>query len=107
MDTDPIDIKDLSCLDHIGKLIIKSLRNNLILLQTENNILNEKLSQKEREIAERYKEMKSQFDAMKNTETSLTESTTGLEHPTEDKKQKPKGTGHSRKKMKKKSNAKK
>lgn len=107
VDTDPIDIKDLSCLDHIGKQIIKSLRNNLIQLQTENNILNEKLSQKEREIAERYKEMKSQFDAMKNTETSLTESTTGLEHPTEDKKQKPKGTGHSKKKKKKKSNAKK
>jgi hypothetical protein len=94
IDTDPIDIKDLSGLDHIGKLIIKSLR-----LQTENQILSEKLSQKEREMAERYKEMKSLFDAKKNTdkkmhtqstaeiETSLTEDRTLLdkeEEPTEE-----------------------
>lgn len=79
-DTDPIDIKDLSGLDHIGKLIIKSLRNNLIQLQTENNILSEKLSQKEREIAERYKEMKSLFDAKKNTDKKMhTQSTTEIE----------------------------
>ena len=99
VDTDPIDIKDLSRLDHIGKQIIKSLRNDLIQLQTENNILNEKLSQKEREIDERYKEMKSQFDSKKNTdkrmhtqytteiETSLTEDRTLLdkeEEPTEE-----------------------
>lgn len=56
VDTDPIDVKDLSCLDHIGKQIIKSLRNDLILLQNENKILNQLLSQKEREIEERYKE---------------------------------------------------
>ncbi|XP_044481936.1 DNA polymerase-like [Mangifera indica] len=68
VDTDPIDIIDLSSLDHIGKQIIKSLRNDVQQLQTENQILNEKLSQKEREIAERYKEMKSQFDAKKNTD---------------------------------------
>ena len=60
VDTDPIDIKDLSNLDHISQKIVKLLRNDVIQLQTENNILNEKLSQKEREIAERYKEMKSQ-----------------------------------------------
>jgi hypothetical protein len=58
VDTKPIDINDLSCLDHIGKQIINYLRNNVILLQTDNNILNEKLSQMEREIAERNKEMK-------------------------------------------------
>lgn len=71
VDTDPIDIKDLSCLDHIGKQIIKSLRNNVIQLQTENDILNEKLFLKEREIAERYKEMESRFDAKNNTEKSM------------------------------------
>ena len=69
MGTDPFDIKDLSCLDHIGKQIIKSLRNDLIKLKTENKILNEKFSMKEREIAERYKEMKSQ--ARKNTEKRM------------------------------------
>lgn len=57
VDTDPIDIIDLSCLDHIGKQIRKSLRNEVRLLQSENNILNEKFSQKEREIEERYKEI--------------------------------------------------
>jgi len=81
VDTDPIDIQDLSCLDHIGKQIIKSLRNDVIQLQTENNILNEKLSQKEREIAERYKEMKSQFDAKKNTDKRMhTQSTTEIQN---------------------------
>lgn len=80
VDTDPIDIKDLSCLDHIGKQIIKSLRNDVIQLQIENDILNEKLSQKEREIAERYKEMKSQFDAKMNTDKRMhTQSTTEIE----------------------------
>ena len=99
VDSDPIDIKDLSCLNHIGKQIIKSLRNDVIQLQTEKNILIEKLSQMEREISERYKEMISQFDAKKNTdkgmhtqptteiETSLTEDGTQLdkeeEEPTE------------------------
>ncbi|XP_075513627.1 uncharacterized protein LOC142548884 [Primulina tabacum] len=33
VDTDPIDIKDLSFLDHDGKEIIKSLRNYVIQLQ--------------------------------------------------------------------------
>ena len=80
VDTDPIDIKDLSCLNHIGKQIIKSLRNVVIHLQTENQILNEKLSQKEREIAERYKEMKSLFDAKKNTDKRMnTQSTTEIQ----------------------------
>lgn len=74
--TDPIDIKDLSCLDHISKQIIKSLSNELIQLKTE--ILNDKLSQKEREIAERYKEMKS--DASKNTDKRMhTQSTTEIQ----------------------------
>ena len=60
VDTEPIDIKDLSSLDHIGKKVIQLLRNDVIHLQNENLILHSKLSQKEREIAERYKEMKSQ-----------------------------------------------
>lgn len=80
VDTEPIDIKDLSCLDHIGKQIIKSLRNDVIQLQKENQILNEKLAQKEREIAEKYKEMKSQFDAKKNTDKRMhTQSTTEIQ----------------------------
>lgn len=81
VDTDPMEIKDLSGLNHIGKRIIKSLGNALIQLQAENEILNQKLSQKEREIEEGYKEMNEQkelFDARKNTgkrtqSTSLTE----------------------------------
>jgi hypothetical protein len=117
VDTDPIDINDLSSLDHSGKQIVKSLWNELIKHKTTN-----KENMEYKEIAERYKSL---FDAKKNTdkkmhtqstteiETSLTEDRTQLdkEEPTEDKKgkdkkQKPKGTGHSRKKMKKKSNAK-
>ena len=107
----------MSSLDHSGKQIVKSLWNELIKQKTTN-----KENKEYKEIAERYKSL---FDAKKNTdkkmhtqstteiETSLTEDRTQLdkEEPTEDKKgkdkkQKPKGTGHSRKKMKKKSNAK-
>lgn len=80
VDTDPLDIKDLSCLDHIGKQIIKSLRNDVIQLQTENHILIEKLSQRERDIAERYKEMKSQFYENNNTDKRMhTQSTTEIQ----------------------------
>lgn len=57
----------LSSLNHIGKQIIKLLKNNVKQLQKENQILNEKLSQKEREYAERYKEIQSQYDAINNT----------------------------------------
>jgi DNA polymerase type B, organellar and viral len=83
VDTEPIDIKDLSRLDNIGKQIIKYLRN---LLETEKSILKEKLSQKEREIEERYKE-KSQFYAKKNTDKKMhTQSTTEIQtRLTEDK----------------------
>lgn len=97
VDTDPIDLKDLSGLDHSGKLIIKSLRNNIIQLQNENTILSEKFSQMEREITERYKEMtslKNNTDKKMHTqstteiETSLTEDRTLLdkeeEEPTEE-----------------------
>nr|GME06072.1 DNA polymerase-like [Ipomoea batatas] len=74
VDTEPIHINDLSFLDHIGKEIIKSLRYELIQLQIENQTLNEKLNQKESEISERYKEIKSQLDAKNNTEEkALTE----------------------------------
>lgn len=91
VDTDPIEIKDLSSLDHIGKLIVKSLRNTVRQLMNENLIINQKLSQKEREIDERDKEMKSQLDDKNNTEkwmntqsnteikTSLTEDRTLLD----------------------------
>ena len=61
----------MSSLDHKGKQKRKSLGNALIQLQTENEILNEKLSKKEREFAERYKEMISQFDAKKNTDKRM------------------------------------
>nr|CAD1821794.1 unnamed protein product [Ananas comosus var. bracteatus] len=99
VDTDPIEIKDLSRIDHIGKLIVNSLSNTVRQLMNENLIINQKLSQKEREIDERYKEMKSLFDDKKNTDkrmntqsnterqTSLTEDRTLLdkeEEPTEE-----------------------
>jgi hypothetical protein len=58
VDTDPIEVTDLSCLNHIGKRVIKSLRQEVIKLETENAMLLEKFSQKEREIAEREKESK-------------------------------------------------
>ncbi|KAF3433475.1 hypothetical protein FNV43_RR24577 [Rhamnella rubrinervis] len=59
VDTDPIDIKDLSCLDHIGKLIVKLPKNIVRQQMNENLIINLKLYQKKREIDERDKEMKS------------------------------------------------
>nr|UYK51800.1 hypothetical protein [Paphiopedilum micranthum] len=74
VDTDPMDIIDLSCIDHISKQIIKSIRNNF------NYILSDKLSQKEREIAERYKDMKSQ----KNTEIETSQRTKEVTNPTLD-----------------------
>lgn len=90
VDTDPIDIKDLSNLDHIGQKIIQLLRNDVIQLQTENNILNEKLSQKEREIAERYKEMKSQEEEKPTENPTLDEKTkTDEEIPNTDEKKPP------------------
>jgi len=72
VDTDPIHIYDLSCLNHIGKEIIKYLRSTLIQLQIENQTLNEKFNKKESEISERYKEIKSLLDAKKE-EKALTE----------------------------------
>lgn len=68
VDTIPIDVTDLSLIDNRSQLIIKSLL-------AENLLIKDKLSQKEREIDERYKEI----------ETSLTEDRTLLdkeeEHP--------------------------
>ena len=58
VDTDPIDINDLSSLIHIVKERIKSLRNDVIQLQTEH-------SQWEL----RRKEMKLQFDAKAEGDT--------------------------------------
>lgn len=55
VDSEPIDIEDLSSLNHIGKTVFKSLKKRL------NEMNNEKFSQ----IEERCKEMKSQFDAKK------------------------------------------
>lgn len=71
VDTDPIEIKDLSRMDHIGKLIVNSLSNTVRQLMNENLIIKKKLSQKEREIDERYKEMKSLFDDKKNTDKRM------------------------------------
>nr|QHB79550.1 DNA polymerase [Sesuvium portulacastrum] len=62
MDTDPIEIQDLSNLNNIGKQIVKSLRNSLTKLFIQNKILNEKLSQKEKDIAERYKEQREEVN---------------------------------------------
>lgn len=57
VDTDPIYINDLSSIDHIGKKIIQFLKNDLIQLQNEKNILSQKLDHKEREIDQRCKEI--------------------------------------------------
>lgn len=54
-DTEPIDIKDLSSLDYMGKLIVNSLRKQISLLQNEKNILISQLS-KEGEKDETLKE---------------------------------------------------
>lgn len=56
VDTIPIEVTDLSCLKNIGKKRINALRHEVNQLQTENLILKDRLSQKEREIYERYKE---------------------------------------------------
>lgn len=82
VDTEPIDIIDLSSINHIGKQIIKSLQNSLIQQQlSQNNILLDKLSQMEREISERniekihtYKRMLTQSTT--EIQTSLTEDRT-------------------------------
>ena len=63
MDSEPIDIEDLSSLNHIGKTVFKSLKKRL------NEIHNEKFSQ----IDERCKEMKSQFDAKKTDKKVIEE----------------------------------
>lgn len=76
VDTEPIHIIDLSRLDHIGKQVIKSLRIELKQLKIENVILNEKFLMKERELEERYKEMKNTSISMLTTERSLTEERT-------------------------------
>lgn len=73
VDTAPLEVKDLSSLDHIGKSIIISLRKDLIQLQAENQILNEKLSQREREIEERIKEIPSLEEESNTEDTLLTE----------------------------------
>ena len=71
----------MSSLDHIGKQIIKSLRNQIIQLQTENNILQQKLAQKEREIEDRYKEInKLNTDNKINTDQRIhTQDTTEIQ----------------------------
>ncbi|XP_022975380.1 uncharacterized protein LOC111474649 [Cucurbita maxima] len=62
VDTDPININDLSSLDHIGKSIIQFLKYELLQLQHENLTLSDQLNRKESEISERYKEISSEFD---------------------------------------------
>ena len=85
VDTDPIDVKDLSCLDHIGKQIIKSLRNDIIKLQNENNSLNLELSRMEREKEKRYKEMKSHKNKEDNTIHTTTQERRQLDKETREK----------------------
>ena len=59
----------MSCLENIGKQIIKSL----IQLQRDNRILNDRRK-------ERYKEIESYFDAKKNTDKRMhTQSTTEIQ----------------------------
>jgi len=62
VDTDPININDLSSLDHIGKSIIQFLKYELLQLQHENLTLYDQLNRKESEISERYKEISSELD---------------------------------------------
>lgn len=51
VDTEPIDITDLSCLDHASKRIITRLRKEISQLENEKTILNQKLFLKEKEQA--------------------------------------------------------
>lgn len=53
IDTDPIEISDLSALNNIGIKIIKALRKQINQLETESHIINSILSQKEDEIADK------------------------------------------------------
>lgn len=62
VDSDPIEIKDLSSLDHIGRKIMKLLRKDFRLLENENLMLKGRLERKEREIAERMKKDKPRLD---------------------------------------------
>lgn len=43
VDTEPIEVTYLSCLNNVGKLLIQSLRNEVKQLKIENHILKEKL----------------------------------------------------------------
>lgn len=51
VDTDPIEVTDLSSLNNIGKVLIKSLRHEVLQLQTENARILDQLAEKERELA--------------------------------------------------------
>lgn len=66
IDTEPINIIDLGSLDHIGRKVIELLRKDISHLQTENLVLHEKLSQKEREISERYNKIKEELTEVSN-----------------------------------------
>lgn len=55
-DTDPIEVTDLSCLDTIGKVLIKSLRHEVLQLRAEKTKILDLLADRERELAERDKD---------------------------------------------------
>lgn len=73
VDTDPIDINDLSCLDYIGQKIIKSLRKKVIQLGDENTKLLAILAEREREIANQKKDRDKDNDIILDKETSITD----------------------------------
>lgn len=68
IDTDPIEISDLSALNNIGMKIIKALRNQINQLETESKILKLILSQKEDEIADKKRIRQSENSGDKQSE---------------------------------------
>lgn len=98
VDTEPIDVQDLSRLNNISKKIIMLLRANVTHLKNETLYLNEKLSQmeiaeKEKGIDERDKEMKEEPTEVTNptvNEIPKTDKKAPKKKPKTDKKKAPK-----------------
>lgn len=75
VDTEPIEVKDLSRVDHIGKRIVQLLRAEVIHLKDENLFLHEKLLKKEKEIAEKKNGIAERDKEMKEESTEVTNPT--------------------------------